>query len=94
MIATLEQAVAISEFKIVPKPEEAKFCKGRWTKLIIALKNLNSESSIELTEIQIKPSSFISFKTNLNVGCKKLGFRSGTVKKGNLIYVFNRGGVK
>lgn len=86
---------ALNEFKIVPKPAEAEleYHKGRYAKLVLALKHLNNQDSIELPLLYIKGAKFESWLINIKQQCKKkhnikVG---GCLKHGNILLWSTRG---
>ena len=95
MITNMHQIDVLKEFKIIPRPAESELdsSKGRYARLMLALKHLNNEDSFELSLSYIKGANFKSWLNNIRQQAKKkynikVG---GFVKNGNIILWSTRG---
>lgn len=64
---------ALNEFEVIKRPVEAELQsqKGKYAKLMLALKHLNNQDSIRLPLNYIKGANFQSWLINIKQQCKK-----------------------
>lgn len=88
---TLEEAVEITEFRIVEKPLEAKFSKAsKYARILAAIKNLDREKAIEIPVAMLGNQSFQSFKFGLKQAAKKAAMlKVGAIQKHGVVYVYS-----